>query len=44
MLVILGFDENSDNSLRTYIKNLRKILGKDKTVSLKNSVIDFNQN
>ncbi len=28
-------EEYSDNSLRTYIKNLRKILGKDKIVSLK---------
>ena len=28
-------EEYSDNSLRTYIKNLRKILGKDKIVSFK---------
>jgi len=28
-------EEHSDNSLRTYIKNLRKILGKEKIVSLK---------
>ena len=27
-------EEYSDNSLRTYIKNLRKILGKDRIVSL----------
>jgi len=31
-----GYDEvYSDNSLRAYIKNLRKILGKDKIVSIK---------
>jgi len=31
-----GFDEEpSDTALRTYIKNLRKILGKDKIVSIK---------
>lgn len=31
-----GFDEDpSDDALRTYIKNLRKILGKDRIVSIK---------
>jgi len=31
-----GFDEStSDTALRTYIKNLRKILGKDRIVSIK---------
>ena len=37
-------EEYSDNSLRTYIKNLRKILGKDKIVSLKKLGYRFNQN
>lgn len=38
------YDEDySDNSLRTYIKNLRKILGKDKIVSLKKLGYRFNQ-
>jgi len=36
-------EEHSDNSLRTYIKNLRKILGKDKIVSLKKLGYKFNQ-
>ena len=36
-------EEYSDNSLRTYIKNLRKILGKDKIVSLKKFGYRFNQ-
>jgi DNA-binding response OmpR family regulator len=36
-------DEYSDNSLRTYIKNLRKVLGKDKIVSLKKLGYRFNQ-
>lgn len=36
-------EEHSDNSLRTYIKNLRKILGKDKIVSLKKFGYRFNQ-
>ena len=36
-------EEYSDNSLRTYIKNLRKILGKDKIVSLKKLGYRFNQ-
>ncbi|NVJ53510.1 MAG: response regulator transcription factor [Campylobacteraceae bacterium] len=35
-------EEPSDNSLRTYIKNLRKILGKDKIVSLKKLGYRFN--
>jgi DNA-binding response OmpR family regulator len=35
-------EEYSDNSLRTYIKNLRKILGKDKIVSLKKLGYRFN--
>ena len=31
-----GFDEEaSDGSLRTYIKNLRKVVGKDRIVSIK---------
>ncbi len=31
-----GFDEeSSDTALRTYIKNLRKVLGKDRIVSIK---------
>jgi DNA-binding response OmpR family regulator len=31
-----GFDESSsDTALRTYIKNLRKLLGKDRIVSIK---------
>ena len=37
-------EEYSDNSLRTYIKNLRKILGKDRIVSLKKLGYRFNQN
>ncbi|MDD3055452.1 MAG: response regulator transcription factor [Aliarcobacter sp.] len=36
-------EEYSDNFLRTYIKNLRKILGKDKIVSLKKLGYRFNQ-
>lgn len=36
-------EEYSDNSLRTYIKNLRKIIGKDKIVSLKKLGYRFNQ-
>lgn len=36
-------EDYSDNSLRTYIKNLRKILGKDKIVSLKKLGYRFNQ-
>ena len=36
-------EEYSDNSLRTYIKNLRKALGKDKIVSLKKLGYRFNQ-
>ena len=36
-------EEYSDNSLRTYIKNLRKILGKDKIVSHKKLGYRFNQ-
>lgn len=36
-------EEYSDNSLRTYIKNLRKILGKEKIVSLKKLGYRFNQ-
>ena len=36
-------EEYSDNSLRTYIKNLRKVLGKDKIVSLKKLGYRFNQ-
>jgi len=37
------YDEQySDNSLRTYIKNLRKILGKDRIVSLKKLGYRFN--
>jgi len=36
-------EEHSDNSLRTYIKNLRKILGKDKIVSFKKFGYKFNQ-
>ncbi|RXJ78774.1 two-component system response regulator [Arcobacter sp. F155] len=35
-------EEPSDNSLRTYIKNLRKIVGKDKIVSLKKLGYRFN--
>ena len=35
-------EEYSDNSLRTYIKNLRKVLGKDKIVSLKKLGYRFN--
>ena len=38
------YDEDySDNSLRTYIKNLRKILGKERIVSLKKLGYRFNQ-
>ena len=37
-------EEYSDNSLRTYIKNLRKILGKDTIVSLKKLGYRSNQN
>ena len=36
-------EEYSDNSLRTYIKNLRKILGKDRIVSLNKLGYRFNQ-
>ncbi len=37
------YDEQySDNSLRTYIKNLRKVLGKDRIVSLKKLGYRFN--
>lgn len=36
-------EEYSDNSLRTYIKNLRKILGKETIVSLKKLGYRFNQ-
>ncbi|RBQ28480.1 response regulator transcription factor [Aliarcobacter vitoriensis] len=36
-------EEYSDNSLRTYIKNLRKFLGRDKIVSLKKLGYRFNQ-
>ncbi len=36
-------EEYSDNSLRTYIKNLRKIVGKEKIVSLKKLGYRFNQ-
>lgn len=35
-------EEPSDTSLRTYIKNLRKIIGKDKIVSLKRLGYRFN--
>ena len=35
-------EEYSDNSLRTYIKNLRKVLGKEKIVSLKKLGYRFN--
>ncbi|TLP36196.1 response regulator transcription factor [Arcobacter arenosus] len=35
-------EEPSDNSLRTYIKNLRKVLGKDRIVSLKKLGYRFN--
>ncbi|QDF29196.1 response regulator transcription factor [Halarcobacter anaerophilus] len=35
-------EQYSDNSLRTYIKNLRKILGKDRIVSLKKLGYRFN--
>lgn len=35
-------EEPSDSSLRTYIKNLRKIIGKDKIVSLKRLGYRFN--
>ena len=41
---VWDYDEDySDNSLRTYIKNLRKILGKDKIVSLKKLGYRFTQ-
>ena len=41
---VWDYDEDySDNSLRTYIKNLRKILGKDKIVSLIKLGYRFNQ-
>ncbi|WP_122892903.1 response regulator transcription factor [Arcobacter peruensis] len=36
-------EEYSDNSLRTYIKNLRKVLGKERIVSLKKLGYRFNQ-
>ena len=36
-------EEYSDNSLRTYLKNLRKYLGKDKIVSVKRLGYRFNQ-
>ncbi|MCT7579027.1 response regulator transcription factor [Aliarcobacter butzleri] len=36
-------EEYSDNSLRTYIKNLRKILGSEKIVSVKKLGYRFNQ-
>ncbi|MGB1227675.1 MAG: winged helix-turn-helix domain-containing protein, partial [Poseidonibacter sp.] len=36
-------EEYSDNSLRTYIKNLRKVLGKEKIVSLKKLGYRFNK-
>lgn len=36
-------EEYSDNSLRTYIKNLRKVIGKEKIVSLKKLGYRFNQ-
>lgn len=36
-------EEYSDNSLRTYIKNLRKILGKERIVSLKKLGYRFNK-
>lgn len=36
-------EEYSDNSLRTYIKNLRKIIGSDKIVSVKKLGYRFNQ-
>ena len=40
---VWDYDEQySDNSLRTYIKNLRKVLGKDKIVSLKKLGYRFN--
>jgi len=40
---VWDYDEQySDNSLRTYIKNLRKILGKDRIVSLKKLGYRFN--
>lgn len=35
-------EQYSDNSLRTYIKNLRKVLGKDRIVSLKKLGYRFN--
>ncbi len=42
---IWEYDEQySDSSLRTYIKNLRKILGKEKIVSLKKLGYRFNSN
>lgn len=40
---VWDYDEQySDNSLRTYIKNLRKVLGKDRIVSLKKLGYRFN--
>jgi DNA-binding response OmpR family regulator len=40
---VWNYDEQySDNSLRTYIKNLRKVLGKDRIVSLKKLGYRFN--
>ncbi len=40
---VWDYDEQySDNSLRTYIKNLRKVLGKEKIVSLKKLGYRFN--
>lgn len=36
-------EEYSDNSLRTYIKNLRKIIGSEKIVSVKKLGYRFNQ-
>lgn len=40
-----SFDETpSDTSLRTYIKNLRKILGKDRIISIKRQGYRFSKN
>merc|ERR1711879_484228 len=40
---VWDYDEQySDNSLRTYLKNLRKVLGKDRIVSLKKLGYRFN--
>jgi DNA-binding response OmpR family regulator len=37
-----NFDETySDNALRTYIKNIRKLIGKDKIVSIKKQGYKF---